>query len=166
MKKLLISFFILVGCGVDATAPQAQASPLVANCSMKTLVRVHEITFTRYLEAFQRDIRQRGLGCYPTYSMYFDEELPENMAGYCVPGDRVVINKKMWQTMTSMEKWVLIYHELGHCALGLDHLTEKDHDIMNPFLLPDHVSRPFWEDMKERMFDAARVQQNQFGDLP
>jgi hypothetical protein len=117
---------------------------------MRALAYMHEITFTKYLEEFQRDAREYGVGCYSTYSVYFDEELAGDIAGYCVEGDRVVINKKMWQTLSNMEKWVLMYHELGHCALRLNHTSPKE---------TDNLSRPFWNDMKDRMFRAARQEQ-------
>ena len=152
-------FFFSLLLAMISVPARAEIGNPVPNCPMKALAYMHEITFTRYLEQFQRDARKYNVGCYRTYLMYFGEGLADDVAGYCVPGDRIVINKKLWNTLSSMEKWFLIYHELGHCALNLDHLAPKDIAIMNPQLLPDDISRPHWEDMKKKLFRAAQQEQ-------
>lgn len=48
--------------------------------------------------------------------------------GYC-PYKVMFINKEHWATINKWEKKELIYHELGHCILGLGHNT--DISIMN-----------------------------------
>ena len=45
----------------------------------------------------------------------------------------VIINKKRWKGLSSIEKKIIVYHELGHCMLGLKH-TEKG-GIMNAYPL-------------------------------
>jgi ATP-dependent Zn protease len=56
----------------------------------------------------------------------------------------IVINTYSWSSLSEVEKEIVIYHELGHCVLGLKHdNTKVDHDwvlssplsIMYPYVL-------------------------------
>jgi len=51
--------------------------------------------------------------------------------GYCVSNHKIVLNIQHWSGINDWEKKELIYHELGHCFLGLGH--NSDISIMNPF---------------------------------
>ena len=41
----------------------------------------------------------------------------------------IKINREIWDTLTKAVKLTLIYHELGHCHLGLDHI--EDYDVID-----------------------------------
>lgn len=160
MKKFLTLLVVsLLGCGPAFAVPPVYADGLVPGCPLKVLAFMHEVAFTKYLVEFQRDASRKRLHCYPTYALYFTESMEGGVAGYCVPGDRIVINKEMWYLLTDSEKKVLMYHELGHCALGLDHTAEKEIAIMNPYLLPDHLSERRWQELVDGMMDIARKKQ-------
>ena len=57
------------------------------------------------------------------------EELP--MPVNDLPGAKMVdtavliINPKGWRVSTNIEKEIIIFHELGHCYLNRNHVTEK-----------------------------------------
>lgn len=62
-------------------------------------------------------------------------------AGVCVGGSLVVIRGDYWLTLTDDQKKFLVYHELGHCALGEAHRADIGTDgcptsIMYPSVLP------------------------------
>lgn len=73
------------------------------------------------------------------------KELPSNLDGECqilsfsniitkketMAYRQIFINKDHWQNYDYIEKTLLIYHELGHCDLGLDHSYENT--IMNEY---------------------------------
>ena len=50
--------------------------------------------------------------------------------GQCIHTEKepntVVVDKVYWDNATDLEREFLIFHELGHCALGRDHLDESD----------------------------------------
>lgn len=46
-------------------------------------------------------------------------------------GDSILLNKSHWSLINKWEKKELVYHELGHLFLKLDH--NSDISIMNPF---------------------------------
>lgn len=47
------------------------------------------------------------------------------------------INKEHWQYFNPITRKILIYHELGHCDLNLDHSDTTS--IMNPYALSDYL---------------------------
>ena len=49
----------------------------------------------------------------------------------------------------------LMYHELGHCMYGLDHLKQSDR-IMSPAMPPLLVLINQWEELVEELFVAIR----------
>lgn len=61
-------------------------------------------------------------------TVQFSDTLPDNMLGLCTTFTRpndflniVSINRKFWETANDWQKEQLIFHELGHCELGLKH---------------------------------------------
>jgi hypothetical protein len=50
--------------------------------------------------------------------------LPDGTAGFCkvgADGPYVQLNASYWSRAHAAERWVLVWHELGHCALGREH---------------------------------------------
>lgn len=51
----------------------------------------------------------------------------------------------------------LIYHELGHCLLGLDHVQPKPHKIMSPEMsLNGKWLTSNWDSLMTELFDSAK----------
>lgn len=51
----------------------------------------------------------------------------------------------------------LIYHELGHCLLGLDHVEAKPHKIMSPEMsLNGKWLTSNWDHLMTELFDSAK----------
>lgn len=57
--------------------------------------------------------------------------LPSNIMGTCGGPKTVTINPVIWAQMSSWDRFLLIYHELGHCLLGQGH---RQNSIMSPTL--------------------------------
>ena len=49
--------------------------------------------------------------------------------------ETIEVDPEVWFKSTDTFKTILIYHELGHCDLNLEHTTENF--IMNPYLIDD-----------------------------
>lgn len=69
------------------------------------------------------------------------KDLKEDTAGECLIGREawtILIDKKVFDSFDELDKENLLYHELTHCILLLDH-TKDVNNYMNPFLinLPD-----------------------------
>jgi hypothetical protein len=48
-----------------------------------------------------------------------------------------------------------MYHELGHCALGLGH-HEGEPDIMNSYLLDEVTAEKKWDELVNKMFERKK----------
>ena len=56
------------------------------------------------------------------------------MAGYnWVTTYKIVIDRDFWLDSPDCQKEILMYHELGHCALGRMH--EEEPSVMEPYLI-------------------------------
>ena len=67
------------------------------------------------------------------------EEFGSKAAGQCFPRTNmhqpyIVVNKPDWDVYSENVRRVLIFHELGHCVLGLPH---TNYGIMRPMLPPE-----------------------------
>jgi len=63
----------------------------------------------------------------------------------------IVINKEFWNDATELQRKELMFHEMGHCLLDLDH----DDSIVNPpgrpkSIMNSHMIATYW---LERFFD-------------
>jgi len=84
-----------------------------------------------FFESFRTEALSRGL----TLSQDFESigaELTdiEDASGQCVTqanGQRSIrIDRGYWGRVSTLKQELLIFHELGHCYLGLRHNDEKD----------------------------------------
>lgn len=67
-------------------------------------------------------------------------------AGICYPYlnkvPKIFISKKVWTRISDITRKLLIYHELGHCLLDMEHVTNRYH-IMNPYLYYNFTNGQF-----------------------
>ena len=78
------------------------------------------------------------------------------MVGYCIHTGRFfnhlsfsVIHEKYFKTLPEFQKRDLVFHELGHCLLGLDHTEDG---IMKPSLDSSWYYEYNWDDYAHEMF--------------
>lgn len=164
---VLVYSLLLWGCGtIDDEFMKARTLEYsmvpIPGCPMRALAYTHDLTFNGYLQMFQRDARKFDVGCYRTQRVYFEEKMPgEDVLGYCVPGQRVVIRKSTWNEMSEIERKTLIYHEMGHCALNLDHTSPKTADIMTPRMIAPSTATRHWRKLVSILFTRAKLEQEQ-----
>ncbi len=51
------------------------------------------------------------------------DNLAECIRGSAVTPHRIVVSEKQWNGLSDIQREALIFHELGHCVLGLDHTS-------------------------------------------
>ena len=149
----------------DTTEPRLEAE--IPAVSGDTWMKEFVLEF--YADAQAKDHRVEN----DVVSVSFIEKLPESMSktdkgviGYCSINnnsdgserDRTVsILKSAWVNFTWQTKRVLIYHELGHCALNLDHSPEGSGNIMDPYVLYDSESLPHWMELVDTEFASSNL---------
>lgn len=81
-----------------------------------------------------------------------------NTLGQCTVGMGTVptieIDFKHWGSLEEATRVALLYHELGHCVLGLSH-TENPNSIMYPYILDPDFFTNFYSTLVQDLFDAA-----------
>ena len=87
--------------------------------------------FQPYLDSFYAEATARGVNVKKDISMQFGETIPGATA-QCVlddarpsmGGNEIIVNQAAWigfgDSYYAIEKEVILYHELGHCLLGLE----------------------------------------------
>lgn len=124
-----LMFFMVTACGshevsqVLAVTP-IDLQPLVAEFTLaRGRPTITPVEFANELE-FQR------------------EGAEENTIGLCVYNEiginRVIILRSFWEAAEDTARWVVVFHELGHCELGREH-----RDIMESDGCPVSLMR--WE---------------------
>lgn len=83
-----------------------------------------------YLTSFEREATRNGVSVDSSHlTMSFSESMPQSTVGgyvlaYCqrtLKGPNVVVKGSYWNQTSVSDREQLIFHELGHCLLGLDH---------------------------------------------
>lgn len=164
MKFLLpILTFVLLAVGCS-TAPKEE--PIISN-------PVEAEEFGVYIRLFQREAEVRGLDLYMpkldrSLRVYkvdkFNQELQDDsVIGLCVKNSgrvNIYIDKTAWNTSDSLQREMLLFHELGHCALDLDHDRSLDssgvpNDIMYPVSFDSLYYYKYRKFYLDRMFKKA-----------
>jgi hypothetical protein len=94
------------------------------------------------IRIFEKDFRVKV-----TVPVEFDD-LEPRLAGVCIFHDdgfrQVKINRKVWAELNEEQKEILVYHELVHCELRIDHVQPLHYEsgcpisIMKPSIFTKH----------------------------
>jgi hypothetical protein len=102
-----------------------------------------------YFEFYQEAFKRKCI-VFPVPA-YFSRLEPE-IAGYCIPGFGILINEDRWASLGVLQKKELIYHELAHCTLGLEH---SEPGLMAPRMHPEAELKKNWDAWLELLFTSC-----------
>lgn len=162
MKKYLLAVTLLsTSCG-SALACKTEVihrRRVDDDCTLEQLVYQFHGQLRPMLEAFSQDALKRGVPCLKTRKAVIEKDFPtefdKNVIGYCQAPWTMAFKKSFWDAASAADRMVLVYHELGHCALNLDHYDEGQ-DIMNTYLLPGDIAEEKWDKLVNNMFERAK----------
>lgn len=90
------------------------------------------------------------------------EEFEEDVIGICYiyeSGDKdIAIKKEYWDKANEIQKKVLMFHELGHCLLGLDHDDTflnppgRPKSFMNSHVVNWNIAKKYYSEYMEELF--------------
>jgi hypothetical protein len=69
---------------------------------------------------------------------------------------KIVVSSEQWALLSEYGRVQLIYHELGHCILKLDH-REDGLSIMNPFRIDDELFVKWNQELLEELFRGGPI---------
>lgn len=116
---LLIATLMVSSCGVGTDT-------LNRRSAVPEAIRPYYVSFSGLL----------GYGPYQTFSF---TELEGDTIGTCyTQKDHIAVDKEWWGAAPSHCREMLIYHEMGHCVLDLDH---SDYGYMLPRLVCGNLQK-------------------------
>lgn len=167
MKALvkLASLSFMVGCGVDQdNLIGKEKPPQTSDCRYENTVTgsVDELLLEK-TKLFFQEAHERGTKCWRISSIEMkpDASIAEamgnyNSVAYCEMNFKyIAVAEQYWSYMDDTSRMVLMFHELGHCALGLDHAPRGSINIMNPHVLPTDVADQNREILLEKLFSRS-----------
>jgi len=80
--------------------------------------------FWDYMRTFEREYSRFDVNLQNTRIVLGMPHFDYNIMGYCHPDGTIELSTIMWKTLTPPGRELLVFHELGHCVLGLDHTRE------------------------------------------
>lgn len=148
MRRIFLTALLLTGCG---------AGPSPHNIIDKE--------FNKFIEQFYKDV---GMWFGGSIVLSSDAEFIANVVGTCdytqltSKKNTVRIKASFYNKATKETKTALLYHELGHCALGLDHdsriifnsydtMSDCPNSIMHPTLVSDECIKANWQHYIEEL---------------
>jgi hypothetical protein len=132
MKQISTLFILAISisaCGKAPVLELGQFEPYVQKFEQESEVVGAPVKVTDLKVQFgeMKDERENGV------CEVFEDETPT-----------ITINKEAWDTMTDADREALMFHELGHCVLRRNHVTEVSADgtpvsLMNPYRIQTEI---------------------------
>lgn len=127
---------------IKRTASMLLAVFLTSSCAFASFE-------TEYFEFFQEAYKRKCLVI--PVSAYFSR-LEDEIAGYCIPGFGILINENRWPTLGAYQKRELMFHELAHCTLGLEH---SEPGLMAPTMHKEEELKANWNKWVNELFSVC-----------
>lgn len=135
----VFSLLLLVSCSQEQLQPKTRT----------TIARDLVPLFVKFAERYQVSIG----GISGDFG-----KLEDPKVGLCAnygTHQNITIDQEFWDRASDLQKEVLVYHELGHCALGRDHTEDligsRPKSIMYPKVLKEKYYKEFQEDYLEEL---------------
>lgn len=143
MRYLLLAF--LIGCSSGEHAnPYQPESSIKARCSYETIItgKVNRLV-EKHLKFFFDQAEPRIGRCYQVRDVDLETEKEVEDAvdnpytiGYCSVSAyrRIAFSGDFWLAVPDTYKEIVMLHEMGHCALNLEHTEPGVNNLMTPRL--------------------------------
>lgn len=150
--KIFLLFFILLGCGRSQVAPHESMTKETSD----KLLTPYFVSFLEKTDCFKTP------PVYKSLSMVIKWD-GMDVAGLCYMFEdgsaKIVIDGPTWISINDINKERLMYHELGHCYLGLDHVDQLNEPaLMTPSIreaaFMDYVDN-YSEIMRDLFFESS-----------
>ena len=159
----LMSSLILAGCSTMATTPRVQGAKKVA-CQKELSFRSWDPRAEVFLEQFFQGARDAGTECYRASTISFapSQEVQKvsprpdfYILGYCTSDGHIVLNQDAWERESLIKNKAVLFHELGHCVLLLDHAPEDSINLMAPSIPGPLFLSENWQEMLRKLYQKS-----------
>jgi hypothetical protein len=123
-----------------------------------SLPDVNYYDLQKMVDIFLTDCKNHGIIIQPNKISVRFEKLSQNLLGVSYGMNKnaiidLVVDPEQWQNASPAKRWYLIYHELGHDVLNLEH--GQGGKMMFTFADRGYSWKEFWAD-KEYMFEFSK----------
>lgn len=77
-----------------------------------------------------------------------------NVVGQCTGNDTITIRRSFWNNVNDLQREDVLFHELGHCVMNLDHVPTPS--IMNAQTLQLWYYAAYREELIKELFTGSR----------
>lgn len=141
---------LLSGCSAGVTTVTYNRRVQHRPCTVNSISPRIDSEILPFVKEFVKDANAYDASCFGVKDVIVLENVKDEIAGYCIPHFVVVMSQSFWDSASTWEKRTLVYHELGHCALDLDHTDEEE--IMNPYVLNERTASTNWQSLVRKLF--------------
>lgn len=154
MNKIILILLVLTGCN-------------------QNIKRQSELSLNKDLAPYVQEFIQAGVSVgkrvvVDDLSLHFSDRLDADVAGQCQPNDKgtygtptILISTKYWPSLTEILRRQVMFHELGHCVLWLDHdetwvTIGQDYiprSIMYPSMQNEYIYAVHWDYYVNELFN-------------
>lgn len=108
--------------------------------------------FRRYFERFDSYAQTRGdVRVTDRIAIEFGD-VPSGAEAECIStnlrGRGIIVDEEIWAALDEPSREVLIFHELGHCALNRGHDSREDGGIRHSLMHPKRIEGHLFESAK------------------
>lgn len=151
--RLILMALALVGCG-----PREE---VVIDARSKYDQRLRPYVAMFFADAFSRGIFLSDAALeYRIKKQPLEEEMP-NAVGICYRSksgayQKIVIGEEYWERAGEFERLAIMYHELGHCVMGIGHVPAHP-SLMYPRVYGEEYLKVWFEKMADDLFENQGV---------
>lgn len=157
---------LLAGCATPSNTmlPRRQTGTHVTACTRQAAVGKYDPRIETWLDDFFALAQKYGSTCHRVKTIRMESQeaisnTPEisskQVVGYCTGDGHVVLSEDVWNQRGLLFNKALLFHELGHCVLGLDHAPEGAVNLMTPYLLYDTELAEHWAELMKKLFTGT-----------
>ncbi len=106
---------------------------ILQGCVKNEKESIIESELQEYFDSFSEEAQIRGVDIQfdaIEIAAYIENIERQGTLGQCMTysdgSKEVIIDENYWSRISNSEKEFLVFHELGHCVLGREHLDESD----------------------------------------
>lgn len=153
LLSIVLAALLSSSCAAGISSINRHGNPVVKPCTLARISPKVDAEILPYVEEFLADANYYDQGCSRVKDVILSDKVKTGIAGYCQPGFAVVLSRPFWEASDEWERRTLVYHELGHCSLNLDHTEEEAIAIMNPYILPSYLASRNWPSLVRTLME-------------
>lgn len=101
--------------------------------------------FYPFLKQFEKDSEKYQVTPnFKNMTTTFVSDISGEVLAYCIPKFNIIkVSRKKWNTLDTLSKKIVLYHEWGHCTLKREHVEDTYPNYVSR--CPDSIMHPYMD---------------------